>query len=136
MIGLASTMYQISAAGEVKRVTGVTGQVVWTPAPVTTMTRVFAADGAACPSAAAFVVAVSDVFISISQPFTSELPEPILEVIREDPTSVVSESYRRYVRTVLMPSVRAVATIIRDHWMVMDLPSKAWYVNFERFESH
>ena len=43
------------------------------------------------------------------------LPAAILEVVKEEPGGAIGLSYRRYIKSALLPAVQRVATLLRDH---------------------
>ena len=53
--------------------------------------------------------------VTQSQPFTAVLLAAVLEIVRTEPTSELSATYRRWVRTAMFPSIFQVAEILRSH---------------------
>jgi hypothetical protein len=49
-----------------------------------------------------------------------------LDVATADPAGAIAEGYRRYVRTVLMPGVQAVAGLLKAHAAAIEWPPKEW----------
>ena len=56
-----------------------------------------------------------DMFLTQSQPFTAVLLAAVLEIVQTEPTSELSATYRRWVRTAMFPSIFQVAEILRSH---------------------
>ena len=72
------------------------------------------------------VIGLVDLYTTFSQPFAAELPAAILEIIAAEPSGAVGLSYRRYVRSTLLPGIRRVAAILRSHSATIEWPSVAW----------
>ena len=75
--------------------------------------------------AAAFAIGGADFITTYSQPFTTELPTAILEIVAAEPSGVVGLSYRRYVQSTLLPGIQRVAAILRLHSATIEWPSVA-----------
>ena len=72
------------------------------------------------------VIGLVDLYTTFSQPFAAELPAAILEIIAAELSGAVSLSYRRYVRSTLLPAIRRVAAILRSHAATIEWPPVAW----------
>jgi hypothetical protein len=80
----------------------------------------------AAPSAAANSIWLTDAFFLFRQPYSFELPQAILDVAAADPSGAIAEGYRRYVRTVLVPGLHAVAELLKTHAATIEWPTKEW----------
>eukprot|EP01052_Picozoa_sp_SAG31_P027916 SAG31_NODE_2651_length_5296_cov_2.101770_7_plen_335_part_00 len=77
-------------------------------------------------SAAAMVINNSDVIITFLRPYVSVAPRLILDVVRDDPQSVLAQNYRRYAQMVLLPQLRRVANILARASCKIELPPMSW----------
>lgn len=64
--------------------------------------------------------------ISVSQPFTHELPRIIYGIIAAEPDGKVASTYRLWVRTVMMPLIRQVSALLIAHSAVIEWPTIEW----------
>ena len=100
-------------------------QVVYQPWALSGLTHVFGSNTFAAETPAAFSISYFDRWIrgivSLSQPFTQELPHAIRDIITADPTSSIAVKYRNYVKTVLLPLCRRVTGILRAHSAVIEV---------------
>ena len=103
------------------------GSVAWAPRQASAqLTETFPNMTWGSPSAAATAIGAVDLYTTFSKPFTAELPAAILEIIAAEPSGAVGLSYRRYVRSTLLPGIRRVAAILRSHSATIEWPSVAW----------
>ena len=72
------------------------------------------------------LVAAHDTYLVASQPFCSQIPDAILNIVASEPTGEIAEMYRGYVRHTLMPLMQRVADMLREYSAYMELPPKAW----------
>ena len=100
-------------------------QVVYQPWALSGLTHIFGSNTFAAETPAAFSISYFDRWIrgivSLSQPFTQELPHAIRDIITADPTSSIAVKYRNYVKTVLLPLCRRVTGILRAHSAVIEV---------------
>eukprot|EP01052_Picozoa_sp_SAG31_P020459 SAG31_NODE_1539_length_7970_cov_5.655571_8_plen_161_part_00 len=90
--------------------------IVWAPhVSAAQLTEVFGNAMYGCGSAAAASIANADVFLALAQPLCAEMPAAMLELIGAEPNGTVGQSYRRYVRMALLPGIRLVGEILRQH---------------------
>eukprot|EP01052_Picozoa_sp_SAG31_P003824 SAG31_NODE_151_length_22216_cov_37.572139_7_plen_514_part_00 len=61
---------------------------------------------------------------SLSKPHAAIVYDAVRSAISADSSTRLSETYRRYVKLVLMPQLRNIATIFESHGSILDLPSK------------
>ena len=92
------------------------GTVAWAPrVSAAQLTEVFGYTGHGYGSAAAYSIAGADGVLTWAQPYCAEMPAAMLELIKAEPDGAVGQSYRRYVRMALLPVVRLVGEILRQH---------------------
>ena len=92
------------------------GVVTWAPRVSTAqLTERFGFTGHGHGSAAAASIASADTALTWGEPYCAEMPAAMLELIKAEPDGVVGQSYRRYVRMALLPVVRLVGEILRQH---------------------
>ena len=92
------------------------GNVRWAPrVSAAQLTEVFGYFGYGFGSAAAVSIAVADSALTWGEPYCAEMPAAMLELIKAEPDGAVGQSYRRYVRMALLPVVRLVGEILRQH---------------------
>ena len=65
-------------------------------------------------------------YLVASQPFCSQIPDAILNIVASEPTGEIAEMYRGYVRHTLMPLMQRVADMLREYSAYMELPPKGW----------
>eukprot|EP01052_Picozoa_sp_SAG31_P050216 SAG31_NODE_11360_length_1039_cov_1.084043_1_plen_217_part_10 len=80
----------------------------------------------AVDSAAAWVIAMSDVFTWMSQPFCKELPASILGHLAADPTTPLASRVRLHMRHSLLPDMQRVQELLDAHGALVETPSVAW----------
>ena len=113
------------------------GTVRWDPDLPAQLTGNFGDYTLAAPSAAAMSIYTVDAFAMHGQPHCSQLPQAILDAVAAEPTGAIAESYRRYVRTVLVPGIQDVAELLKAHaatiewppieWLAEQFPDVPWY---------
>ena len=92
------------------------GSVMWAPrVSAAQLTEVFGNVGYGFGSAASASIATADLALTMGEPFCAEMPAAMLELINAEPNGAVGQSYRRYVRMVLLPEIRLVGEILRQH---------------------
>ena len=92
------------------------GRVQWAPrVSAAQLTEVFGYISHGCGSAAAASIAAADTMLTLGEPYCAEMPAAMLELIKAEPDGAVGQSYRRYVRMALLPVVRLVGEILRQH---------------------
>ena len=91
-------------------------KVLWAPrVSAAQLTEIFGYYGYGYGSAAAFSIAGADSALTWGEPFCAEMPAAMLELIKAEPDGAVGQSYRRYVRMALLPGIRLVGEILRQH---------------------
>jgi hypothetical protein len=76
---------------------------------------------------AAASICAADQFAKWQHPYCDdELPHAIFNNISVavDPTAEVSENYRQYIRTALVPAIQEVAQLLKAHAVVIEWPPK------------
>ena len=92
------------------------GNVHWAPRVSTAqLTEAFGLANHGFGSAAAASIAIVEGILAVAQPYCAEMPAAMLELIKAEPDGAVGQSYRRYVRMALLPGVRLVGEILRQH---------------------
>ena len=125
MIAFAAPSFDIRSNGTVRTMN--TGKEVWKPRLATAqLVETFGNQTLGAPSAAALAIGAADYYSHLSQPFCALLPAAVLEVVRNEPSGDVGLSYRRYVKTALLPSVQHVAKLLRIYAATIEWPSVAW----------
>ena len=125
MIALTAPVYPVGPDG-IARSAG-DGSVAWAPRQGSAqLSEAFPGAGHGSPLAAALAIGSVDLLTTFSQPFTAELPAAILEIVAAEPSGPVGISYRRYVKSTLLPGIRRVAAILRSHAATIKWPSVAW----------
>ena len=100
------------------------GNVRWAPrVSAAQLTEVFGYFGHGYGSAAAASIAAADSALTWGEPYCAEMPAAMLELIRAEPDGAVGQSYRRYVRMALLPVVRSVGEILRQHGATIGAPA-------------
>ena len=100
------------------------GAVSWTPrVSAAQLTEAFGYAGYGFGSAAAASIAFADSTLTWGQPFCAEMPAAMLELIKAEPDGAVGQSYRRYVRMALLPGIRLVGEILRQHGATIGAPA-------------
>ena len=108
-------MFLIGAEDGKVRTTG-SGKTYWQPRlAAAQLTEAFGHSTWLFPSAAEMVIGGIDLFSAIGQPYCAVLPAAIMEVVKEELGGGVGVSYRRYVKSALLPAVRRVAGLLRNH---------------------
>ena len=96
-------------------------RVSWVPRlPQAQLTEAFGTFSLGLPSAAALAVSSVDYYIAVSEPWTALLPAAILEIIQEEPSGAIGLSYRRYIKSSLLPTIRQTAAILRSHMATIE----------------
>eukprot|EP01052_Picozoa_sp_SAG31_P011725 SAG31_NODE_670_length_12943_cov_18.029508_9_plen_155_part_00 len=54
------------------------------------------------------------------------LPDPIVDIIAQDPSTPLAAHYRRFVRMELVPQILAISDILKAHSIIVTLPPKSW----------
>ena len=92
------------------------GRVQWAPrVSAAQLTEVFGYIQYGLGSAAAASIAIADFALTMGEPLCAEMPAAMLELIKAEPDGAVGLSYRRYVRMALLPGIRLVGEILRQH---------------------
>eukprot|EP01052_Picozoa_sp_SAG31_P008494 SAG31_NODE_430_length_15792_cov_15.908558_18_plen_233_part_00 len=92
------------------------GNVRWAPrVSAAQLTEGFGYVLYGCGSAAAASIVGADAALTWGEPYCAEMPAAMLELIKAEPNGAVGLSYRRYVRMALLPGVRLVGEILRQH---------------------
>ena len=73
------------------------------------ITQVFSDHRSAFSCATAAAIICADGFIIFSQPFCFEAPQAILQIVGDEPTGAIAAQYRRYIRTVVLPTCRRIS---------------------------
>jgi hypothetical protein len=119
-----ATMCLIGVDGKVT--SALSGNVLWAPNPPSQHTRNFGQASMAAPSAATVRIYIADALAKWEQPYCFELPQAILNIVAAEPAGAIAESYRRYIRTVLVPQVETVANLLTAHAAMIEWPPKEW----------
>jgi hypothetical protein len=101
-------------------------KVFWEPDVPAQLTGIFGDYIGGAPSAAAVSIYLADAFSTHRQPYCFELPQTILDVVAANPAGAIAESYYRYVRTALVPGVRAVGELLKAHAATIEWPPIEW----------
>eukprot|EP01052_Picozoa_sp_SAG31_P046546 SAG31_NODE_8946_length_1358_cov_3.374901_3_plen_186_part_00 len=100
------------------------GTVQWAPrVSAAQLTEVFGYTMHGYGSAAAASIASADAALTWGEPFCAEMPAAMLELIKAEPDGAVGQSYRRYVRMALLPGIRLVGEILRQHGATIGAPA-------------
>ena len=100
------------------------GKVRWAPrVSVAQLTEVFGYTDYGYGSAAAASIARAATMLTLGEPYCAEMPAAMLELIKAEPDGVVGQSYRRYVRMALLPGIRLVGEILRQHGATIGAPA-------------
>eukprot|EP01052_Picozoa_sp_SAG31_P030099 SAG31_NODE_3058_length_4735_cov_24.146894_8_plen_186_part_00 len=100
------------------------GTVRWAPrVSAAQLTEVFGYIMYGCGSAAAASIASADAALTWGEPYCAEMPAAMLELIKAEPDGAVGQSYRRYVRMALLPGIRLVGEILRQHGATIGAPA-------------
>eukprot|EP01052_Picozoa_sp_SAG31_P051275 SAG31_NODE_12100_length_968_cov_1.430380_2_plen_263_part_00 len=83
------------------------GKLVWAPRGSAAAASISGADGAS----------------TWGEPYCAELPAAMLELIKTEPNGAVGQSYQRYVRMALLPGVRMVGELLRQHGATIGAPA-------------
>eukprot|EP01052_Picozoa_sp_SAG31_P029026 SAG31_NODE_2853_length_4992_cov_5.719599_2_plen_203_part_00 len=114
MLASSVQMFPIGADGVCR--SRRSGTVLWAPHVSTAqLTEAFGSTNYGFGSAAAASIAVADGVLTWSEPYCAEMPAAMLELIKAEPDGTVGQSYRRHVRMALLPVVRLVGEILRQH---------------------
>eukprot|EP01052_Picozoa_sp_SAG31_P026303 SAG31_NODE_2374_length_5842_cov_18.784433_3_plen_201_part_00 len=100
------------------------GAVQWAPrVSAAQLTEAFGYYGYGLGSAAAYSIAFADGALTLGEPYCAEMPAAMLELIKAEPDGAVGQSYRRYVRMALLPLIRLVGEILRQHGATIGAPA-------------
>eukprot|EP01052_Picozoa_sp_SAG31_P048675 SAG31_NODE_10296_length_1158_cov_2.538244_1_plen_186_part_00 len=122
MLASSVQMFPIGADGVCRNRSG---NVRWAPrVSAAQLTEVFGYSLYGCGSAAATSIASVDVALMFSQPYCAEMPAAMLELIKAEPDGAVGQSYRRYVQMALLPQIRLVGEILRQHGATIGAPAR------------
>eukprot|EP01052_Picozoa_sp_SAG31_P009623 SAG31_NODE_510_length_14725_cov_2.829482_3_plen_330_part_00 len=104
------------------------GQVHWEPRSADSLglTETFDSYTQFGNSAAGFVVTNANAVRGLLKPYSSLFPRRILDVIRDEPQSMIANDYRRHVRVALVPILRRVANILTTIASKIELPPTDW----------
>eukprot|EP01052_Picozoa_sp_SAG31_P051571 SAG31_NODE_12307_length_950_cov_1.815511_2_plen_165_part_00 len=92
------------------------GNVQWAPrVSAAQLTEAFVQINHGFGSAAAVSIAAAEGLLAVAQPYCAEMPAAMLELIKAEPDGAVGQSYQRYVRMALLPGIRLVGEILRQH---------------------
>eukprot|EP01052_Picozoa_sp_SAG31_P015311 SAG31_NODE_981_length_10558_cov_2.972273_2_plen_186_part_00 len=121
MLASSVRMFPIGADGVCR---SRSGNVRWVPrVSAAQLTEAFGLINCGCGSAAAASIALADAFLTFGEPYCAEMPAAMLELIKAEPDGAVGQSYRRYVRMALLPVVRLVGEILRQHGATIGAPA-------------
>eukprot|EP01052_Picozoa_sp_SAG31_P039792 SAG31_NODE_5594_length_2432_cov_12.685947_1_plen_200_part_00 len=96
------------------------GNVQWAPrVSVAQLTEAFGSTNHGYGSAAAASIAIADFILALAQPYCAEMPAAMLELIKAEPDGAVGQSYRRYVQMAMLPGIRLVGEIVRQHGAII-----------------
>ena len=113
MLASSVQMFPIGADGVCR---SRSSKVQWAPrVSAAQLTEAFGFFGYGYGSAAAQSIVNADAFLTLGEPYCAEMPAAMLELIKAEPDGAVGQSYRRYVRMALLPGIRLVGEILRQH---------------------
>ena len=114
MLASSVQMFPIGAGGVCR--SSRSDNVLWAPrVSAAQLTEAFGFTLHGCGSAAAASIAGADSASTWGEPYCAEMPAAMLELIKAEPDGAVGQSYRRYVRMALLPGIRLVGEILRQH---------------------
>eukprot|EP01052_Picozoa_sp_SAG31_P039984 SAG31_NODE_5679_length_2386_cov_1.692610_2_plen_179_part_00 len=90
------------------------------------LTRAYHTSQAAAPSASAYAIRTTDMYVAMSQPHCDEAPRHVLALIEAEPTSAIAAAWRRYARVVLVPLVNALSEFLIGHGQTIEWPALSW----------
>ncbi len=123
MLASSVQMFPIGADGVCR--SRRSGMVQWAPrVSAAQLTEVFGYIMHGCGSAAAVSIAIADSALTWGEPYCAEMPAAMLELIKAEPDGAVGQSYRRYVRMALLPGIRLVGEILRQHGATIGAPAR------------
>ena len=121
MLASSVQMFPIGADGVCR---SRSGNVKWAPrVSAAQLTEAFGFGGYGFGSAAANSIAIADSMLTLGEPYCAEMPAAMLELIKAEPDGAVGQSYRRYARMALLPVVRSVGEILRQHGATIGAPA-------------
>eukprot|EP01052_Picozoa_sp_SAG31_P020335 SAG31_NODE_1523_length_8012_cov_39.769240_10_plen_181_part_00 len=121
MLASSVQMFPIGADGVCR---SRSGNVRWAPrVSAAQLTEVFEVYIHGFGSAAAVSILGGDSALTLGEPYCAEMPAAMLELIKAEPDGAVGQSYRRYVRMALLPGVRLVGEILRQHGATIGAPA-------------
>eukprot|EP01052_Picozoa_sp_SAG31_P024088 SAG31_NODE_2025_length_6642_cov_6.408681_9_plen_187_part_00 len=122
MLASSVQMFPIGADGVCR--SRRSGMVQWAPrVSAAQLTEAFGYYGYGFGSAAAVSIVIADSALTWGEPYCAEMPAAMLELIKAEPDGAVGQSYRRYVRMALLPGVRLVGEILRQHGATIGAPA-------------
>eukprot|EP01052_Picozoa_sp_SAG31_P043543 SAG31_NODE_7290_length_1730_cov_2.528510_2_plen_198_part_00 len=120
MLAFSVQVFQIGADGVCRG----RRSVHWAPRDAAAqLTEVFGYINNGFGSAAAASIAAADAVLTWGKPHCAEMPAAMLELIKAEPDGAVGQSYRRYVRMAMLPGVRLVGEILRQHGATIGAPA-------------
>ena len=121
MLASSVQMFPIGADGMCRNKSG---RVAWAPrVSAAQLTEAFGYGLHGSGSAAAASISSADSALTWSEPYCAEMPAAMLELIKAEPDGAVGQSYRRYVRMALLPGIRLVGEILRQHGATIGAPA-------------
>eukprot|EP01052_Picozoa_sp_SAG31_P037666 SAG31_NODE_4902_length_2875_cov_4.001440_2_plen_178_part_00 len=121
MLAFSVNMFPIGADGACR---SRSGNVQWAPrVSAAQLTEAFVQVNHGLGLAAAASIAIADVMLTLGEPYCAEMPAAMLKLIKAEPDGAVGQSYRRYVRMALLPVVRLVGEILRQHGATIGAPA-------------
>ena len=122
MLASSVQLFPIGADGVCRSVRS--GTVRWAPrVSAAQLTEAFRYTSHAQGSAAAVSILSVDAALTWGEPYCAEMPAAMLELIKAEPDGAVGQSYRRYVRMALLPGIRLVGEILRQHGATIGAPA-------------
>eukprot|EP01052_Picozoa_sp_SAG31_P012102 SAG31_NODE_699_length_12741_cov_5.762617_3_plen_191_part_00 len=116
MVSAVATLYAINEDGTVSS----RGKVRWRPPdPSMQLTRVYSNNNFAAPSAAALAISNFDGYMTLSQPFTAEVPQSIASLCMSDLNGTTAQAVRAYMRTILLPTWQHISRTMETHSAIM-----------------
>eukprot|EP01052_Picozoa_sp_SAG31_P054254 SAG31_NODE_14337_length_813_cov_0.717087_2_plen_203_part_01 len=104
------------------------GKLYYDPNPSPKLTRTFANNNTALPSAAAVTIANTNVWLGLAVPYCDEVPQAFFAIIEADQSGAVAANFRRHIQTVFLPLVERIADTLTLHAASIEWPPMQWIV--------
>lgn len=83
-----------------------TSRIKWSLKPSNVLCRALRAMDEGAPSASGYIISAHDVYLILSQPFCTELPNAILDLIESDQAGYIAKLYRQHMQHTMLPCIR------------------------------